>query len=85
MVLARKQYERDARVRPVQKCAPRATIRCPRRPDRVGECILNGHKHAIEAFTDSLAQQLVELGVMVNVIEPGNYNSEIVKNAIKRA
>ena len=41
-------------------------------------------KHAIEAFTDSLAQQLAELGVTVNVIEPGNYNSDIGKNAVKR-
>lgn len=41
-------------------------------------------KHAIEAFTDSLAQELGGLGVTANVIEPGNYNSEIVKNAIKR-
>jgi NAD(P)-dependent dehydrogenase (short-subunit alcohol dehydrogenase family) len=41
-------------------------------------------KHAIEAFTDSLAQQLVELGVTVNVVEPGNYNSGIAKNAVKR-
>ena len=41
-------------------------------------------KHAIEAFTDSLAQQLAEVGATANVIEPGNYNSEIVRNAIKR-
>jgi len=41
-------------------------------------------KHAVEAFTDSLAQELAERGVTVNVIEPGNYNSEIVKNAMKR-
>ena len=42
-------------------------------------------KHAMEAFTDSLAQQLVPLGVQVSVIEPGNYNSDIVKNAVNRA
>ena len=41
-------------------------------------------KHAIEAFTDSLAQQLAELGVTVSVVEPGNYNSAIAKNAVKR-
>jgi NAD(P)-dependent dehydrogenase (short-subunit alcohol dehydrogenase family) len=41
-------------------------------------------KHAIEAFTDSLAEQMAGLGVAVSVIEPGNYNSEISKNAIKR-
>jgi NAD(P)-dependent dehydrogenase (short-subunit alcohol dehydrogenase family) len=41
-------------------------------------------KHAIEAFTDSLAAQMVPLGVEVNVIEPGNYNSDIGKNATQR-
>lgn len=41
-------------------------------------------KHAIEAFTDSLAEQLAGLGVAVSVIEPGNYNSEISRSAIKR-
>lgn len=41
-------------------------------------------KHAIEAFTDSLAEQMAGLGVAVSVIEPGNYNSEISRNAIKR-
>ena len=41
-------------------------------------------KHAIEAFTDSLAEQMAGLGVTVSVIEPGNYNSEISRNAIKR-
>ena len=42
-------------------------------------------KHAMEAFTDSLAQQLTPLGVQVSVVEPGNYNSDIVKNAVLRA
>ena len=42
-------------------------------------------KHAVEAFTDSLAQQLHALGVQVTVIEPGNYNSDIAKNAVQRA
>jgi NAD(P)-dependent dehydrogenase (short-subunit alcohol dehydrogenase family) len=41
-------------------------------------------KHAIEAFTDSLAQQMAGVGVTVNVVEPGNYNSDIGKNAIQR-
>jgi NAD(P)-dependent dehydrogenase (short-subunit alcohol dehydrogenase family) len=41
-------------------------------------------KHAMEAFTDSLAQQTAALGVRVSVIEPGNYNSEIGKNATRR-
>jgi NAD(P)-dependent dehydrogenase (short-subunit alcohol dehydrogenase family) len=41
-------------------------------------------KHAIEAFTDSLAVQLAPLGVTVNVVEPGNYDSDIGKSATKR-
>jgi len=41
-------------------------------------------KHAIEAFTDSLATQLAPLGVMVNVVEPGNYDSDIGKSATRR-
>ncbi len=34
-------------------------------------------KHAIEAYTDSLAAEIEPLGVKVSVIEPGNYNSAI--------
>ena len=41
-------------------------------------------KHAIEAFTDSLATQLAPSGVMVSVVEPGNYDSDIGKSATKR-
>jgi NAD(P)-dependent dehydrogenase (short-subunit alcohol dehydrogenase family) len=41
-------------------------------------------KHAIEAFTDALAAEMEPLGVQVSVVEPGNYNSEIAKNAIDR-
>jgi NAD(P)-dependent dehydrogenase (short-subunit alcohol dehydrogenase family) len=41
-------------------------------------------KHAIEALTDSLADQLSALGVRVIVVEPGNYNSAITKNALAR-
>jgi short-subunit dehydrogenase len=41
-------------------------------------------KHAIEAFTDALAAEMEPLGVHVSVVEPGNYNSEIAKNAIER-
>ena len=41
-------------------------------------------KHAIEAFSDSLALQLAPLGVQVSVIEPGNYDSDIGKSATKR-
>jgi NAD(P)-dependent dehydrogenase (short-subunit alcohol dehydrogenase family) len=41
-------------------------------------------KHAVEAFTDSLAGDLAPLGVAVSVIEPGNYKSDIGKNATQR-
>lgn len=41
-------------------------------------------KHAIEAFTDSLAAEMEPLGVHVSVIEPGNYNSEIGDSALER-
>jgi NAD(P)-dependent dehydrogenase (short-subunit alcohol dehydrogenase family) len=41
-------------------------------------------KHAIEAFTDSLAQELAPLGGTANVVEPGNYNTDIVKHEIER-
>lgn len=41
-------------------------------------------KHAVEAFTDSLSLELNPLGVQVSVIEPGNYASEIGRNASLR-
>jgi NAD(P)-dependent dehydrogenase (short-subunit alcohol dehydrogenase family) len=42
-------------------------------------------KHAIEAFTDSLAGELAPLGVTVNVVEPGNFRSEIGRTAEQRS
>ena len=41
-------------------------------------------KHAMEAFTDSLAAQMSTRDVQVSIIEPGNYNSQIGKNATMR-
>ncbi len=41
-------------------------------------------KHAIEAFTDSLALEMERFGVFVSVIEPGNYDTEITASAWKR-
>jgi NAD(P)-dependent dehydrogenase (short-subunit alcohol dehydrogenase family) len=41
-------------------------------------------KHAMEAFTDSLARQMSEFGVQVNIVEPGNYKSQIVRNEARR-
>lgn len=41
-------------------------------------------KHAVEAFTDSLATEMEKFGVAVSVVEPGNYNSEIADSLFKR-
>jgi NAD(P)-dependent dehydrogenase (short-subunit alcohol dehydrogenase family) len=42
-------------------------------------------KHAIEAFTDALAEEMAPLGVLVNVVEPGSYKTNIAKNALQRS
>jgi len=41
-------------------------------------------KHAIEAYTDSLAAEMANVGVEVSVIEPGNYDSRIADTALRR-
>jgi NAD(P)-dependent dehydrogenase (short-subunit alcohol dehydrogenase family) len=41
-------------------------------------------KHAMEAFTDSLAAEMERFEVKVSVIEPGNYRSDIGKNIARR-
>ena len=41
-------------------------------------------KHAIEAYTDSLAIEMQKFDVRVSVIEPGNYNSKIGTTAVQR-
>lgn len=41
-------------------------------------------KHAVEAYTDSLAVEMAKFGVAVSVIEPGNYDSEIGESARQR-
>ncbi|WP_251357814.1 SDR family oxidoreductase [Kangiella sp. TOML190] len=41
-------------------------------------------KFAVEAFTESLAQEMAKFGVGVSVVEPGNYNSKIAASALKR-
>jgi len=41
-------------------------------------------KHAMEAYTDSLAAEMERFEVQVSVIEPGNYESDIGKNIAKR-
>jgi NAD(P)-dependent dehydrogenase (short-subunit alcohol dehydrogenase family) len=42
-------------------------------------------KHAIEAFGDALAAELQPLGVGVSLVEPGNYRSDIARNALAHA
>jgi NAD(P)-dependent dehydrogenase (short-subunit alcohol dehydrogenase family) len=41
-------------------------------------------KHAMEAFTDSLARELEPTGVRVSVIEPGSYKSRIRRTTVAR-
>jgi len=41
-------------------------------------------KHAMEAFTDALAAEMEEQGVVVNIVEPGNYKSKISSSAFDR-
>lgn len=41
-------------------------------------------KHAVEAYTDTLAAEMAKFGVKVSVIEPGNFNSEIFAAMRKR-
>ena len=41
-------------------------------------------KHAMEAFTDSLAREMEPAGVAVSVIEPGSYKSHIRRTAVAR-
>ena len=49
-----------------------------------GGSIYSMSKHAVEAFTDSLAAEMADAGVQVSVIEPGAYKSRIRRNAITR-
>jgi len=41
-------------------------------------------KHAIEAFSDTLALEMERFGVRASVIQPGNYKSDIVKSVLAR-
>jgi NAD(P)-dependent dehydrogenase (short-subunit alcohol dehydrogenase family) len=41
-------------------------------------------KHALEAFTDSLAAELEPLGVHVSIIEPGAFSTNLARNAVGR-
>lgn len=52
---------------------------------RAGLSAYSGSKHWIEAFTDSLAQEMEPQGVLISVIEPGNYQSYIRRSSVLRA
>src|SRR5260221_4148582 len=41
-------------------------------------------KHAVEAYTDALADELAPSGVQVSALEPGNYRSDITRNMVER-
>ncbi len=43
-----------------------------------------GSKHWIEAYTDSLATEMEPHGVVVSVVEPGNYKSNIRRSRVAR-
>lgn len=51
---------------------------------RAGGSAYSGSKHWIEGYTDALAEEMAPLGVSVSVVEPGNYQSHIRRNAVKR-
>jgi len=41
-------------------------------------------KHAMEAYTDSLAKEMKKFDVKVSIVEPGNYDSKIGASLLKR-
>jgi len=41
-------------------------------------------KHAMEAYTDSLAAEMARFGVHVSIIDPGGYKSKIGTSAARR-
>jgi NAD(P)-dependent dehydrogenase (short-subunit alcohol dehydrogenase family) len=41
-------------------------------------------KHAVEALADCLAAELEPTGVRVSVVEPGRFNTALVRNALER-
>ncbi|NVK22809.1 MAG: SDR family oxidoreductase [Kangiellaceae bacterium] len=44
----------------------------------------NMSKFAIEGYSEALAQEMKKFGVTVSMIEPGNYNSKVIKNMKRR-
>jgi len=41
-------------------------------------------KHAVEAYTDSLAREMSHFDVRVIAVEPGNYSTDIGRNVVQR-
>jgi NAD(P)-dependent dehydrogenase (short-subunit alcohol dehydrogenase family) len=41
-------------------------------------------KHAMEAYADSLAREMMRFDVKVSLVEPGNYQSKIGETLLKR-
>jgi NAD(P)-dependent dehydrogenase (short-subunit alcohol dehydrogenase family) len=42
-------------------------------------------KHAMETFSTTMAQELAPAGVLVSIVEPGSYKSEIMRNTMTRS
>ena len=42
-------------------------------------------KHALEAFNDTLGEEMAEFEVKVSIIEPGNYDSKMVERTFAKA
>jgi NAD(P)-dependent dehydrogenase (short-subunit alcohol dehydrogenase family) len=47
-------------------------------------CAYSMSKHALEALTDALAEEMTPFGVHVSVIEPGKVATDLVRNATTR-
>ncbi|MEO1234682.1 MAG: SDR family NAD(P)-dependent oxidoreductase [Myxococcota bacterium] len=41
-------------------------------------------KHAVEAYSEALSQEMAKFGVEVSIIEPGNFRSKIMRNMALR-
>jgi NAD(P)-dependent dehydrogenase (short-subunit alcohol dehydrogenase family) len=52
-------------------------------PARLGAYAMS--KHAVEALTDSLDEEMTPLGVQVSVVEPGTFKTEIAANEVQRS
>ncbi len=53
--------------------------------NETGSGVYQMSKHAIETFAATMAQELAPAGVLVSVVEPGSYKSEIMRNTASRS